>query len=262
MPRMPAQILVRIDQRSPEDRVAYVTISNESKLNTLNTALMDQFVDRFEELTGDEALRAVVLTGAGDRAFIGGADIGEMAALDTTSARAFIGRLHRCCDALRDLPVPVIARIAGYALGAGLEIAAACDLRIADDTAMFGMPEVKLGIPSVIEAALLPTLIGWGRARRMLLLGETVTSAEAAEWGLVEKIVPGALDEAVEAWVASILNAGPRAIRLQKKLIRRWEDLPLREAVLAGVDAFAAAWETDEPRRAMREFQAHRPRRP
>lgn len=262
------QLAIRIDQRNADTRVAYVTISNERKLNTLNTVLMKEFAERIEELAHDEILRALVLTGAGSKAFIGGADIHEMARLDAVSGRAFIGLLHRCCDALRELPVPVIARIGGYALGAGLEIAAACDLRIASDTARFGMPEVKLGIPSVIEAALLPTLIGWGRTRQLLLLGETITSAEAAQWGLIDLVVPlskfyssSALDEAVEVWVASILKAGPRAIRLQKKLIRRWEDLPLSDAVRAGVDAFAAAWETDEPRRMMQEFLADRARR-
>ena len=133
---------------------------------------MEKFADRIEELAHDEMLRVVVLSGAGNRAFIGGADIDEMARLDEGSARAFISRLHRCCESLRDLPVPVIARITGYTLGAGLEIAAACDLRIADSTAVFGMPEVKLGIPSVIEAALLPMLIGWGRTRQICSLGD------------------------------------------------------------------------------------------
>jgi enoyl-CoA hydratase len=261
-------IALRIDQRNADTRVAYLTITNEPKLNTLNSVLMQEFLGALQELARDESLRAVVLTGAGTRAFIGGADIHEMAQLDAVSGRAFITLLHRCCDALRELPVPVIARINGYALGAGLEIAAACDLRIAADTARFGMPEVKLGIPSVIEAVLLPPLIGWGRTRHLLLLGETITSAEALQWGLIEMVVPlskfyssAALDEAVEVWVASILKAGPRAIRLQKKLIRRWEDLPLSDAVRAGVDAFAAAWETDEPRRMMQEFLADRARR-
>jgi enoyl-CoA hydratase len=268
MPSMHSQVVVRIDERNTNNRVAYVTISNERKLNTLNAALMEEFADRVEELACDEALRSLVLTGAGNKAFIGGADIEEMSWLDSVSARASIGRLHRCCHALRELPVPVIARIAGYALGAGLEIAAACDLRIAADTARFGMPEVKLGIPSVIEAALLPSLIGWGRTRQMLLLGETITSVEAASWGLVEMVVPipdsgslDALDEAVESWISSILHAGPRAVRLQKKLISRWEDLPLSDAVRAGVDAFSAAWETDEPRTLMQDFLARRKRK-
>jgi enoyl-CoA hydratase/carnithine racemase len=261
-------IAVRIDQRNADTRVAYLTITNEPKLNTLDRAMMEEFLAALQELTRDESLRAVVLTGAGTKAFIGGADIHEMSQLDATSGRAFITLLHRCCDALRELPVPVIARINGYALGAGLEIAAACDLRIAADTARFGMPEVILGIPSVIEAALLPALIGWGRTRHLLLLGETITSAEAFQWGLIEMVVPlskfyssAALDEAVEVWVSSILKAGPRAIRLQKRLIRRWEDLPLSDAIRAGVDAFAAAWETDEPRRMMQEFLADRARR-
>jgi enoyl-CoA hydratase len=261
-------ISLRIDQRNADTRVAYLTIGNEPKLNTLNSALMHEFLRTLEELARDETLRAVVLTGAGTKAFIGGADIHEMAQLDSISGRVFITLLHGCCDALRELPVPVIARINGYALGAGLEIAAACDLRIAADTARFGMPEVRLGIPSVIEAALLPSLIGWGRTRHLLLLGETITSAEALQWGLIEMVVPlskfyssAALDEAVEVWVASILKAGPRAIRLQKKLIRRWEDLPLSDAVRAGVDAFSTAWETDEPRRMMQEFLADRARR-
>ncbi len=220
---------------------------------------MTEFVERIGVLARDEILRAVVLTGAGNKAFIGGADIHEMGRLDADSARSFIGLLHRCCDALRELPVPVIARIGGYALGAGLEIAAACDLRIAADSARFGMPEVKRGIPSVIEAALLPSLIGWGRTRQLLLLGEIITSAEAARWGLVEMVVPAAtLDEAVENWVSSILQAGPSAIRLQKKLIRRWEDLPLSDGIAVGVDSFAAAWATDEPRRMMQDFLAGR----
>ncbi len=210
-------------------------------------------------LGDDEMLRAVVITGAGEKAFIGGADIGEMSRLDDATAEAFITRLHRCCDAVRELPVPAIARIQGYTLGGGLELAAACDIRIAADSAVFGMPEVKLGIPSVIEAALLPTLVGWGRAREILLLGENFSAADAEKWGLVQKVVPLAeLDASVERCISSLLQAGPRAIRLQKKLIRAWEDLPLREAIGAGVDSFVEAWKTDEPRERMGKFQSMR----
>lgn len=248
-------ILVRTDQRG----VAHVTINNERKLNALNSALMEEFIRAIDALAGDELLRVVIVTGAGDKAFIGGADIDEMAALDAGSATAFITRLHRCCEALRELPVPVIGRIQGFALGGGLEVAASCDLRIAADTAVFGMPEVKLGIPSVIEAALLPTLVGWGRTGQILLLGETFTAAEAADWGLIELAVPKPeLDDAVERWIQSILQAGPRAVRLQKKLIRAWESLPLRDAVNAGIEAFTAAWETDEPKLMMKRFQNSR----
>jgi enoyl-CoA hydratase len=247
---------VRLDDRADGGRIAYLTINNPRKLNTLHRELMVDFVAACEALARDELLRVAVLTGAGDKAFVGGADIHEMADLDPASARTFITLLHRSCEALRDLPVPVIARIQGYALGGGLELAAACDIRVAADTATLGMPEVRLGIPSVIEAALLPSLVGWGRAREMLLLGETFSARQAAAWGLVERVVPaGQLDEAVEGCVQSILRASPRAIRIQKQLIRRWEDLPLRAAISAGIDAFVSAWQSDEPRRAMQAFQ-------
>lgn len=255
-PRMiDPHIDVKIQARDSGARIAYITVCNERKLNTLTSGLMNEFAAAIHHIAEDAALQAAVITGAGTKAFIGGADINEMSQLDAVSGREMITRLHRCCEALRDLPVPVIAKINGYALGAGLEIAAACDLRIASDTAHFGMPEVKVGIPSVIEAALLPPLIGWGRARQLLLLGETITSTEAIAWGLVEKVVMAlSLDEAVERWISSILAAGPNAIRLQKKLIRRWEDLPMSQAISAGIDSFAAAWETDEPRRMMQAF--------
>jgi enoyl-CoA hydratase/carnithine racemase len=198
----------------------------------------------------------VVLTGAGPKAFIVGADIDEMAAIDNSAAaKAFITRLHRCCSAIRQLPVPAIARIQGYCFGGGLEIAAACDVRIASDTATFGMQEVKLGIPSVIEAALLPLLVGWGRAREIMYLGETFAAEEALRWGLVEHVAPAAsLDTAVEAWVGKLLTSKPTAVRLQKRLMRQWEELPLAAALAAGIDAFERAYATDEPRAAMREF--------
>ncbi len=165
-------------------------------------------------------------------------------------ARIFITRVHHACDALRRVPVPVIARIEGYVLGAGLEVAASCDLRVACESALFGMPEVRIGLPSVIEAALLPGLIGWGRTRRLLLTGETIDAARALAWGLVEEVTPAdALDEALEGILAGILHAGPEAVRQQKALIAAWEDLPLREAVQRGIDCFEDAWRADEPRR-------------
>lgn len=256
----PQGVHVRIEERAAGARIAHVTIDNERRLNSLNSALMAEFVGSIEALAATEGLRAVVVTGAGGKAFVGGADIGEMAAVrDGDAARAFITRVHRCCHVLRELPVPVIARIQGFTLGAGLELAAACDLRVAAEGAQFGMPEVKLGIPSVVEAALLPGLVGWGRAREMLLLGENFGSAEALAWGLVERVVPaGQLDAVVDGWIGSLLHTGAEAVRLQKQLIRRWEDLPMRDAVRAGIDAFAAAWDTPEPARMMGEFQAAR----
>lgn len=257
------EIRVRSDAATAGGTVAYVTIDNAARLNSLNRGLMDEFAQTMARLSTDTGLRAVVLSGAGEKAFVGGADIDEMAGLDAGGARAFITRVHRCCAAVRECPVPVIARIAGHALGAGLELAASCDLRVAAEGARFGMPEVRLGIPSVVEAALLPSLVGWGRARQMLLLGETFGADEAARWGLVEEVArQDTLDAVVSRWLDALLACGPQSIRLQKRLIRRWEDLPLRDAIAAGVDTFAQAYETDEPAAMMASFRAaHRARR-
>ncbi len=243
-------VLVRREERPEGGHLVHVTIDNEGKLNSLNRALMAEIVETSGRLAGDPQLRLAILTGAGERAFVGGADISEIAALDHASARDFITAVHRCCDAFRRLPVPVIARIDGYALGAGLELACACDLRVASDRSVFGMPEVRIGIPSVVEAALLPKLIGQGRARRLLLTGETIGAAEALAWGLVDVVVPHpVLDEAVEALARPILAAGPEAVRLQKSLILDWEELPTAAAVQRGIDCFVSAFDTDEPAR-------------
>jgi enoyl-CoA hydratase len=250
-------LTLEIEERDGKGRIARLAVNHPGKLNILNRALIDELAAKVEALASDAGLRALVLTGAGERAFIGGADIRDLAALDQASAAPFITALHRTCTALRHLPVPVIARIHGYTLGAGLEVAAACDLRIASEHARFGMPEVKIGIPSVIEAALLPNLIGWGRTRRLLLTGETIDAREAERWGLVEWCVPAAqLDAAVEELLQAILSCGPAALRLQKTLIREWEDLPMSQAIERGVTRFADAFATDEPQRMMGGFLA------
>jgi enoyl-CoA hydratase/carnithine racemase len=251
---MTGSVDVQIEERKL-GLVARVVLQNAAKLNTLNSHLMLAFVTELEALGKREDLRAVVLTGAGAKAFIGGADIFEMAALGAEHAEGFITLVHRSCNALREMPVPVIARLNGYALGAGLEIAAACDLRIASSNAVFGMPEVKVGIPSVVEAALLPGLIGWGRTRELLLWGENIDAATALAWGLVEHVVePAALDVAVDARLDALLAAGPQAVRLQKKLIRDWENVTLDQAVRAGIESFKQAYATDEPTRMMAAF--------
>jgi enoyl-CoA hydratase len=213
------------------------------------------------DLIRKEDLRVLILTGRGERSFIGGADVNEMAELDKASAKNFITRLHEACAALRKIPVPVIARISGYCLGAGLEIAASCDLRIAADHSTFGMPEVNVGIPSVIEAAILPRLIGWGKAAELVYTGDTISATEAVACGLIERAVPaGQLNAEVDRWTRAILRAGPRAIRLQKNLLREWERLPLDQAIERGIDVFAAAFETDEPRVFMQRFLTRRNR--
>ena len=248
-----------VNVRSDARGVAVVTIDNPAKLNTLNTPVMTELIAAVERLGADETLRAVVLRGAGERAFIGGADINEMAGLDPASARAFITLVHRSCDVFRRLPVPVIARIQGYVFGAGVEVAAACDMRVASTDAQFGMPEVRLGVPSVVEAALLPQLIGWGRTRQWLLTGDTIDAATAHAWGWWRRSCRRqSSTRRWSGWLKSILASGPRAVRLQKALITEWEDLPLRQAVQRGIDSFAAAWESAEPRQLMDAFAARR----
>ncbi len=240
--------------------VATVTIDNAAKLNVLSPPIMTDLIGAMRRLAGDSTLRAVVLTGAGQRAFVGGADIDAMATLDAGTAREFITLVHQSCEACRCMPVPVIARIQGWALGAGLEVAASCDFRIASSDARIGMPEVRVGIPSVVEAALLPGLIGWGRTRRLLLTGETIDAATALDWGLLEEVVPpDKLDAAVARAIDGILASGPRAVRLQKALIDDWEGSSLETAIQHGIDRFVDAWLTDEPQRMMRTFMT-RPR--
>ncbi|KAF0099412.1 MAG: enoyl-CoA hydratase [Rhodospirillaceae bacterium] len=221
--------------------VAHLVFDNARRLNVLNPPALHDLTATFHALSAEEDVRVVVFSGAGGRAFIGGADINHMAGMRTSEdGRAFITMVHKLCQSIRDCPVPVICRLEGYTLGAGLEVAAACDLRIATDTAHFGMPEVKVGIPSVVEAALLPRLIGWGRTSWMLLTGENIDSRKAEAWGMVEEVVEAAkIDAAVERCVHSIVDATPLAVRAQKRLMRRWERLPLDEAVQAGIDSFA-----------------------
>ena len=227
--------------RRPAGTVANVVFDNARKLNSLNPPALLDLTEAFLGLAREDDLRVVVLSGAGGKAFIGGADINHMAAMRSSEdGRAFITSVHKLCQAIRDCPVPVICRMEGYTLGAGLEVAAACDMRIAADNAFFGMPEVKVGVPSVVEAALLPRLIGWGRTSWLLLTAENIDAATADRWGMVEQVVPVAkIGEAVERCVASIVEGTPKAVRAQKRLMRRWERLSLDEAVQAGIDAFA-----------------------
>ncbi|KAL4970151.1 ClpP/crotonase-like domain-containing protein [Aspergillus stella-maris] len=168
--------------------IATVTISRASKLNALNSHLFNLLTNEMRTIPKDHSnLLAVILTGQGTESFIGGADIAEMSVLDSpAAAREFITGVHTACKSIRDCPVPVIGQMNGYALGAVLEIAASCDFRVASQHAVFGMPEVNVGIPSVVEAALLPGLIGWGRTRRLLMLGDTISAVEALQWGLTE----------------------------------------------------------------------------
>jgi enoyl-CoA hydratase len=235
--------------------VARLTICNAGSLNILGSGVIDDLREGFERLAGDRGIRVLVLAGQSDKSLIGGADIKEMARLDQKSAEAFITRLRDLCEAVRAFPAPVIARMPGWCLGGGLEVAAACDFRVAAHDASFGMPEVRVGIPSVIHAALLPRLIGWGRARWLVMTAETIDAPTALAWGLVDKVAPkGGLDAAVEHTIEALLECGAEALRSQKALLRQWQELPLRESVDLSIGVFGKSFLTDEPRQLMQRF--------
>jgi enoyl-CoA hydratase/carnithine racemase len=247
---------LRVERR---DHVARLTLERPP-LNILTAALVAELGAAFRSLAADADLRLVVLGGAG-RAFSAGVDVHAMRDLAPASARAFIGALHDTIAALRALPVPVLARLHGHVLGGALELVAACDLRLATASCRFAMPEVAVGIPSVIEAALLPGLVGWGRAAELLLTGAAIDGTEAERWGLVNRAVEdAALDGEVDAWVARLLALPPGALRRQTALLRTWRRCDVETAIAMSMDAFGVTYGTDEPRRAMQAFLDRRSR--
>ena len=249
------EIHIDLNESRSGGRVATVRYDNRAKLNVVAKDDADGLAAAIERVATDPEVRAIVLRGEGDGALIGGADIGYMVDVTPEAARPFITSIHDVCDAIRRAPVPVVARMSGFCLGAGLEIAASCDLRVADATAKVGMPEVQVGLPSVIEAALLPRLVGWGRAARLVYTGEIIGAEQAYDWGLVEALVPaGEIDDEIERTVGMICAAGPVAIRLQKELLRDWEALSLRDAIERGIDCLPRGFASGEPRERMRAF--------
>jgi enoyl-CoA hydratase len=232
-----------------------LTICNAGSLNILGTAEINGVREGLEALAAERAIRVLVIAGQSEKSMIGGADIKEMAKLDQASAEKFITGLRDLCEAVRAFPAPVIARMPGWCLGGGLEFAAACDFRIAAHDAKFAMPEVRVGIPSVIHAALLPRLIGWGRARWLVMTAATIDAPTALAWGLVDVVAAeGQLDDEVEKVVAMLLECGPEALRSQKALLKQWEELPLKESVDLSIGVFGQSFLTDEPHRMMQRF--------
>lgn len=232
---------------------------NRPPLNLFEPTLIRAVRDTFAELAADRATRVAVIVGNG-RAFTAGMDVRVLRELDTARARELITTLHDAIAAVHRAPFPVIAAVNGPCLGAGFELALACDLRVSAASATFGLPEVRVGVPSVIQAALLAPMIGPGRAAEMLLTGAAVGATRALEWGLVNRVVPDdRLRAAVDELVAQILAAGPEAIRLQKELIVRWRETDLTSAVRYGINAFASAYATDEPREGANAYLEKRP---
>ena len=249
--RTPPHLTPSLDDKG----IATVTIHGAKSMNIIGTPEILALTATLARLRDQPGLRVLVLRGRDDRAFIGGADIVEMAALTPPTAEAFITRLKDLCEAVRLFPVPVIARLAGWCLGGGLEVAMACDLRIASTDAQVGMPEVKVGIPSVIHAALLPRLVGPSAATWLLLTGDTIDAAAALSHGLVHQLhPPAALDDAVQCTARQLAGLGPQVLRQQKRLLRDWARLPLEDAIAASVAEFGQAFATGEPQHHMRRF--------
>ena len=245
----------RFVRRHQADGVVIVELVNAKSLNILGSAAIEELTATFLTLSREDDCRVVVLRGAGDKAFIGGADINEMAGLDQAAAEAFITRLAALCEAIRDCPAPVIARLSGWCLGAGLEVAVSCDLRVAGAGAAFGMPEVAVGIPSVIHAALIPAMIGASRAAWLLLTGETIDAATAANWGLVHDVVPDdELDARITRLAARMAALGPQTVRQQKRLLNDWTDTTPARAIQDSVAQFGLAFRTGEPQHYMTRF--------
>jgi len=236
-----------------KDGVAGIFLNRPEKSNALNTALLEELLSVLKEIAASPGLRVVVLGGNG-KSFCGGADVAEMSQLKPSTAKKFITRIHLCCDAIRKLPVPVVARLHGVVIGAGLELAASCDLRVAAEGTRFAMPEVKLGIPSVVEAALLPRLIGAGRAAWLVLTGEAIDARTALEWGLVEELAPD-LDQGIAVLLERLKAADRSALSAQKRLLQLWEEAPLTRAVAASIGVFTRSYASGRPRGLMRKLR-------
>jgi enoyl-CoA hydratase/carnithine racemase len=242
------------------DGAAWVTL-NRPPLNLLVPELIQALRDGVLGLHKNRAVRLAIITGRGS-AFTAGVDLRVMKDLDVAGAKAFITTLHEAIRAVHEAPFPVIAMLNGHCLGGGLELAMACDLRVASTEATLGLPEIRVGVPSVIEAALMPGLIGPARAAESLLTGETITAATAESWGLVNRVAPPhELEATTRELAGKILACSPTAVRAQKELINRWRQTDLPTAIQYGINAFAACFATSEPREAMTAFLEKRPPR-
>jgi enoyl-CoA hydratase/carnithine racemase len=242
--------VLRVENR---DGAAWVAL-NRPPLNLMVPELIQAIRDTFHGLARNSGVRLAVLT-AGGRAFTGGMDVRVMKDLDVAGAKALITALHEAIHAVHEAPFPVIAMLNGYCLGGGFELVMACDLRTASTETRLGLPEIKVGVPSVIEAALLPALIGPGRAAEFLLTGATISAQQALEWGLVNRVAPpDQLERVTRELAERILACAPTAVRAQKELINRWRQTDLRAAIEYGINTFATCFATDEPREAMTAF--------
>ncbi len=238
-----------------EDGVATIVINRPDKRNALNAAVRSELVTALDALRSDDSARVIVLTGAGDRAFVAGADIAEFAERTPVEQRAVMeGR--RVFDEVAGCPKPTIAMINGYAFGGGCELALACDMRIAARSAKLGQPEIRLGIlPGGGGTQRLPRLVGAGHALRMILSGEPVTAEEAARIGLVDQVVEDAeLRETVGALARTIAAHSPLALRLAKDAVRTALEAPLSAGLAYERELFITAFGSQDKAEGVRAF--------
>jgi len=241
---------VRVERRG---ECAWI-ILDRPPLNLIVPEMIRGITAAFAELGADRRVRVAVLTGAG-RATTAGMQLQFLRDLTANEAKVFIATLHEAIHAVHEAPFPTLCMMNGHCLGGGFELAMACDLRTAASEALMGLPEIRVGVPSVVEAALLPRLVGPARAAECLLTGESITAQQALEWGLVNRVAPAAeLEKVTTELIGRILECAPMAVRLQKELIVRWRNTDLRTAVEYGINAFAQAYATEEPREAMQAF--------
>jgi enoyl-CoA hydratase len=236
-------------------RVAVITINRPEKLNALNIATRGEILAAFEQLRDDPEVRVVVITGAGDKAFVAGADIGEFAGRTALQQRETM-RGCRAFDVMEDFPKPVIAMINGYALGGGCELAMACDIRMASTRAKLGQPEIKLGIiPGGGGTQRLPRLIGEGKAMELILCGDMISAEEALHLGLVNHVVP---PEELETKTMELANRmaemSPVALMAGKQAVKNAARSDLRAGLEAEVDLFALTFSSEDSEEGVRAF--------
>ncbi len=255
----PATRFIRVDAPPDgHDGVALLTLDRPAALNALSFDLLDELADVMTRLDRDGTTRAVVLIGAGTRAFAAGADITELAA--QTPERLISEGRFDVWDRIWAVGLPLIAAVRGYALGGGCELAMSCDLIVAGEDARFGQPEIRIGVmPGAGGTQRLTRAVGTARAMELILTGRTMDAAEARAAGLVTRVVPA--DEVLQAALAlgdTIASMPPLAVRAAKRAVRQAEELPLRAGLQAERAAFFELFATDDQREGMRAFMEKR----
>jgi len=242
-----------------EGRVAVLTINRPDKLNALNSQVSKETLAHLRSIEDDADLGAVVVTGAGEKSFVAGADIGEFAGRAPFDQREAM-RFPRVFDVMAAFPKPVIAMINGFCLGGGCELAMSCDIRIASEKARFGQPEIKLGlIPGGGGTQRMPRLIGLGNAMKLILSGEMIGAEEALRIGLVDEVVaPDALRERTLALASSIAAKSPLTLRVAKEAIRASQQLPIEDGIRYERDLFCLCFSTEDKEEGVAAFLAKR----